>query len=303
MGSVEQGVADHATTLANHEAQLRQLVIGLTKSAETAARNTESCQDLSVTTERLLKQQYVMTNKLDAVDSHIANINKRLVSLEEMIDTAINHSSGPDGHREDFESQGAATKRALENGPYSKTKSRYDASPSRDTSPRPKTNFPKFDGTHSEIWKEQAEKYFHMFHVPEEYKIDYATLHFKGNSALWKLNCKMINMVVVKSRNGITELVQVNWVFILQRRKRHQKNQLQFLYQISLLNSEGKGKKEMNECFKCGGKFVPGHKCPKQVELSVIAEICEALEVSSESESEGADTSSQSSDDTALVKP
>jgi hypothetical protein len=58
-------------------------------------------------------------------------------------------------------------------------------------------------------------------------------------------------------------------------------------------------RKERNECFKCGGKFVPGHKCPKQVELSVIAEICEALEVSSESESKGADTCSQTSDDTA----
>jgi hypothetical protein len=49
----------------------------------------------------------------------------------------------------------------------------------------PKTNFPKFDGSNPKIWEEKAEKYFHMFHVPDEYKVDYATLHFIGTAALW----------------------------------------------------------------------------------------------------------------------
>ncbi|KAK1697215.1 hypothetical protein QYE76_013912 [Lolium multiflorum] len=116
MGSVEQGIANQAKAIADHEAQLRQLVIGLTKSAEMAARNTESCQALSVTTERLLKQQDVINNKIDAVDSHVESINKRLASLEETIHTALEHSSGPDGHREELETQGAAAKHTLENG-------------------------------------------------------------------------------------------------------------------------------------------------------------------------------------------
>lgn len=115
MVAVEQSVAAQATSIADHEAQLRQLVIGLTKSAETAARNTESCQALSVTTERLLKQQDVMNNKLDAVDSHVHNIDKRLASLEETIHTALEHSSGPSGHREEHVIQGIATKHTLEN--------------------------------------------------------------------------------------------------------------------------------------------------------------------------------------------
>jgi hypothetical protein len=175
MVAVEQSVAAQATSIADHEAQLRQLVIGLTKSAETAARNTESCQALSVTTERLLKQQDVMNNKLDAVDSHVHNIDKRLASLEETIHTALEHSSGPSGHREEHVIQGIATKHTLENGAFPYTKSNYDTAPSRDRSPRcarnnrepyqqefrmPKTNFPKFDGTHPKMWKEQAEKYF-----------------------------------------------------------------------------------------------------------------------------------------------
>jgi chromosome segregation ATPase len=110
MGSVEHGVANQAKAITDHEAQLRQLVIGLTKSTETAARNTESCQALSVTTERLLKQHDVINKKIDAVDSHVESINKRLASLEETIHTALEHSSGPDGHREELETQGAARK-------------------------------------------------------------------------------------------------------------------------------------------------------------------------------------------------
>ena len=136
MSSVEQGVAAHTVTLTDHAEQLKQLVLGLTKSAETATKNTESCQALSVTTERLLKPQDVMNNKLDAVDSHVENINKRLASLEETLTSALEHSSGPDGHRDDIETQGTAHKRALENGQYPHPKSRYDAGPSRDTSPR-----------------------------------------------------------------------------------------------------------------------------------------------------------------------
>jgi hypothetical protein len=95
-----------------------------------------------------------------------------------MTHTANDHSSGTDGHREDFEPQGATTKHALENGPYSRDTNHSEFR-------MPKTNFPMFDATHSKMWKEQAEKYFHMFQVHEEYKIDYATLHFKGNAAFW----------------------------------------------------------------------------------------------------------------------
>ena len=35
------------------------------------------------------------------------------------------------------------------------------------------------------MWKEKAEKYFNMFHVPENCKVDYATLHFNGSTTLW----------------------------------------------------------------------------------------------------------------------
>lgn len=37
------------------------------------------------------------------------------------------------------------------------------------------------------------------------------------------------------------------------------------------------------ECFRCGGKYAPGHKYPKQVDLAVIAELCDALQIEAES--------------------
>lgn len=49
----------------------------------------------------------------------------------------------------------------------------------------PKADFPKFDGSHPRVWKENIEKYFDMFHVPVHHWAPFATLHFKGFASLW----------------------------------------------------------------------------------------------------------------------
>lgn len=49
----------------------------------------------------------------------------------------------------------------------------------------PKSDFPKFDGDNPSWWKTVAEKYFHMYSVPRESWASFATLHFRGNAALW----------------------------------------------------------------------------------------------------------------------
>jgi hypothetical protein len=49
----------------------------------------------------------------------------------------------------------------------------------------PKTDFPRFDGEHPRIWKEQTEKYFAMYHVPMHMRVPFATMHFKGNASYW----------------------------------------------------------------------------------------------------------------------
>ena len=40
------------------------------------------------------------------------------------------------------------------------------------------------------------------------------------------------------------------------------------------------------ECFKCGGKYGPGHKCPSKVQLHVMEELWDALQVSESASSE-----------------
>jgi hypothetical protein len=40
------------------------------------------------------------------------------------------------------------------------------------------------------------------------------------------------------------------------------------------LRAQGRAR---GDCFKCGGKYGPTHKCMKKVELAVIDNICDAL--------------------------
>jgi hypothetical protein len=50
------------------------------------------------------------------------------------------------------------------------------------------------------------------------------------------------------------------------------------------------------ECFKCGGKYSPGHKCPKTIALSVMEDLCTALQSSAtESDSNSAESESEHS--------
>ncbi|CAO2192172.1 unnamed protein product [Urochloa humidicola] len=49
----------------------------------------------------------------------------------------------------------------------------------------PKVDFPKFNGEHPRLWRENCEKYFSMYHVPVYLWVPYATLSFVDNATLW----------------------------------------------------------------------------------------------------------------------
>ena len=54
------------------------------------------------------------------------------------------------------------------------------------TGPRlPKSDFPTFNGDNPKWWKKNCEKYFHLYNVQSHLWVDFATMHFKGNAALW----------------------------------------------------------------------------------------------------------------------
>lgn len=211
---VEEQVATMTMTAAEMDAQLRTLLATVTKTAEAAQaahavamQNTTSCQELRVTTEQILKSQDNVSNKVSHLETQIEGLGTRISSLEGTIAATAGRTPGPHGRRQDSDPQGIAHERVLANGVFHTARNQHESGPSVEHfashydayMPRPdshvrehhhdfrmpKTSFPKFDGTHPKIWKEKAEKYFHMFHVPEEYKVDYATLHFIGTAAQW----------------------------------------------------------------------------------------------------------------------
>ena len=50
------------------------------------------------------------------------------------------------------------------------------------------------------------------------------------------------------------------------------------------------------ECFKCGGKYNPTHKCPKQVSLAVMEELCATLPLDSATDIEDDGSASEASE-------
>jgi hypothetical protein len=49
----------------------------------------------------------------------------------------------------------------------------------------PKVDFPKFDGTHPQVWREKCEKYFAMYNVLVHVWVPFAAINFRGNAELW----------------------------------------------------------------------------------------------------------------------
>lgn len=49
----------------------------------------------------------------------------------------------------------------------------------------PQTDFPRFDGENPRLWQKAAEKYFRLFSVDTGQRVEYATMHFTGNAAMW----------------------------------------------------------------------------------------------------------------------
>lgn len=189
-----------------------------------AAAASATSKELSTTTARLSTTQEGIISTLTAIQdwqptidtsictitSQLKGLGTRLSGLEGSPPTAAQVAPGPDGCRNELNTQGTAPRvhltpeHALADGASLFHNSVHEnSSPShrqfrdhafhQDTNHRdnrnefrmPKTSFPRFDGDHPKIWKEQCEKYFRMFHVPDDYKASYATLHFTGTAALW----------------------------------------------------------------------------------------------------------------------
>jgi hypothetical protein len=55
--------------------------------------------------------------------------------------------------------------------------------------PRPKMDFPVFEGERPKTWKRKCESYFCVFSTSPEHWFDTAMMHFSGGALLWLENC------------------------------------------------------------------------------------------------------------------
>jgi hypothetical protein len=211
---MEQQLMTATMTVEQLDERVRNMLALMTPTAEAAKAaqaaatlNSDNIKALTVQSERLLKAQDIVSNKVSSLETQVAGLGTRITSLEGVISASVNPSLSPDGRREDIPHQGTALEHTLGNGAFRLARNQHESGPSqirtefhddsmlvrqermgRDNHKEfrmPRTNFPKFDGLNPKIWKEKAEKYFHMFQIPEEYKVDYATLHFISTAALW----------------------------------------------------------------------------------------------------------------------
>ncbi|KAK1695048.1 hypothetical protein QYE76_011745 [Lolium multiflorum] len=104
-----------AITLEALAAQMSTALTGLASAAETAKQNTESCKELRLTTERILKSQDALSVKVGAVETQMLNMGTRITSLESSVNKVLDATTSPDGRREVIQHQGTASERALDN--------------------------------------------------------------------------------------------------------------------------------------------------------------------------------------------
>ncbi|KAK1685027.1 hypothetical protein QYE76_045875 [Lolium multiflorum] len=63
---------------------------------------------------------------------------------------------------------------------------------------------------------------------------------------------------------------------------------------VSKFDSLRAQRRARGECFECGEKYAPGHKCPAQIQLHVLEELLEALQIEHPTPVEDTDTTSES---------
>lgn len=180
------------------------------KAAVAATQNTTVCRELSTTTDKLRHTQDRIPNTMvqleewqPAIDSSVQSLEQsvkglgaRLTHLEISTPAAACENPGPDERRSPPILQGVVPpvspipEQSLGKGTLNLPRVNFEFGSTSDRPLRPplnyhpdrggwesirefrmpKTSFPKFDGEHPKIWKENCEKYFTMFSVPKHYK-------------------------------------------------------------------------------------------------------------------------------------
>jgi hypothetical protein len=398
---------------------------------------TRTASKMEMTLERVISANTALDRSVADLRQSMERVATRVTSVEATAAKLSTHEQ-PSGRRSSHRTQGVGTgedqtsSRALVKGERSVTYDQeifdsdieeHDISDSEYTkdihhhgrnnfgSRLPKSDFPKFDGENPKWWKKSAEKYFKLYNIESKLWVDFATMHFKGNAALWLQTYEALHSidswaalcVGVFSKFNRDKYGKIMDIFFAHRQsgsvddyahkfeelmhkillynhaydetffvrrfilglksdirraiKLHNPGTVDLAYSMAqtqeamlvedthlastkfsqkeamkfkfkqhaplpgLLGAPPEEKKSdakpqqppsrfdslraqrraKGECFKCGGKYGPTHKCPDQVQLKVLEEILESLQIedptpvdtdtdTSESETDNSDT-------------
>ncbi|GAB2210756.1 hypothetical protein Droror1_Dr00016040 [Drosera rotundifolia] len=61
----------------------------------------------------------------------------------------------------------------------------------------PKLDFSVFDGTNTHTWIQKAERYFHMYHIPLQQRVEIASLHMTDKAEHWYFSMIVDNEAIL----------------------------------------------------------------------------------------------------------
>ena len=196
--------------------RITDLNTALDKLAVSQGELTTASQRVETSLDRVIQANTALDQSVAELKHSMDSVAARISSIEKGVPPSSTPGHAdlctgalrPQGHRRQSTHQGVAFRedqtsgRTLVRGEHSNT-NEFDYSLSDDdiehesngnTHHRhrhnsgqrlPKADFPHFNGDNPKWWKKSCEKYFQLYNIQDSLWVDFATMHFKGNAALW----------------------------------------------------------------------------------------------------------------------
>ncbi|XP_056688753.1 uncharacterized protein [Spinacia oleracea] len=126
------------------------------------------------------------------MDDHLKQLEDRLIAQAQRVDdqsTQIqDQSKKMDGIMElllDMRNQINQLKDSTSENGHSRQAGGSHGQHAKTLGYTPKLSFPKFDGTNTRIWIKQCSRYFNLCHIPDEQKVDLASLNMVEKAEKW----------------------------------------------------------------------------------------------------------------------
>ncbi|KAK1651826.1 hypothetical protein QYE76_069631 [Lolium multiflorum] len=233
--------------------------------ASFAVNQTTMCENLK----SFSSWMPTVEGSLHALQLSLADVGERVAVLESALSSDDDETPRPDGHREDHHPQGIVTRASKAMAPALGKGLRKDIQRAiRLHHPRTVDAALSLAETQEELSEESR-----PLSPPSRYKSNYQPAYARtGFPGKGILNHKHED----KDKGD---------------------NKPQWQNKFQLLKAQ---RRERGECFKCGDKFHPGHKCSKSVPINLVEELVEILQMSV-GDSEGEESEGNSSSEETFM--